>query len=410
MHTERDPVPGSTVADALEAKRIDLHDSSSRRRVSGSGRRNSLRWLDEEEFRQQVRKERERSDRTGRPFSVLFVTLQEPRDRRRMVRLASDHLRLLDDIGQVGDLRLGILLPETPIDGARTLEQRLLEGARQASIPCAIKSYAYGGLCETPDLCGQVSCSGNCVGRGVPRGTPLLSDGDGAPDPGNPAPAKESGPDGRLADTPSSIFRLLAPPIPWWKRVLDVLGASVLLVALSPVLALAAVAVRFSSPGPIIFRQQRVGLGGRVFWFYKFRSMYVDAEQRKKDLEHLNEAQGPVFKIARDPRITPVGRFLRVTSIDELPQLWNVLRGDMSLVGPRPPIPEEVRQYAPWHRRRLEVPGGLTCIWQVSGRCDIPFEDWMRMDLRYSRQQSLATDLALLWKTVGAVLSRRGAR
>lgn len=324
-----------------------------------------------------------------------------------MVRLASEHLRLLDDIGQVGDDRWGILLPETSLEGARTLEQRLLEQARQASIPCSIKSYAYGGLCETPDRCGQMTCSGNCLARGVPRGTPQEVGGH-SPMPQHSRTSPDSGE--TLPSPPSSIFRLLAPPIPPWKRVLDVLGASAMLVLLSPIFLLAAIAVRLSSPGPIIFRQQRVGLGGRVFWFYKFRSMYVDAEQRKKDLEHLNEAQGPVFKITRDPRITPVGRFLRVTSIDELPQLWNVLRGDMSLVGPRPPIPDEVRRYAPWHRRRLEVPGGLTCIWQVSGRCDIPFEDWMRMDLQYARQQSLATDLALLWKTVGAVLSRRGAR
>ncbi len=343
----------------------------------------------------------------GAVHSVLFVTLADPRDHRRLVRLASEHLRLLDDIGQVGDDRWGILLPETSLEGARTLEHRLLEQARQASIPCSIKSYAYGGLCETPDRCGQMTCSGNCLARGVPRGTPPGVAGHSP----MPQPSRTSPDSGEtLPSPPSSIFRLLAPPIPPWKRVLDILGASAMLVLLSPIFLLAAIAVRLSSPGPIIFRQQRVGLGGRVFWFYKFRSMYVDAEQRKKDLEHLNEAQGPVFKIARDPRITPVGRFLRVTSIDELPQLWNVLRGDMSLVGPRPPIPDEVRRYAPWHRRRLEVPGGLTCIWQVSGRCDIPFEDWMRMDLQYARRQSLATDLALLWKTVGAVLSRRGAR
>jgi lipopolysaccharide/colanic/teichoic acid biosynthesis glycosyltransferase len=201
----------------------------------------------------------------------------------------------------------------------------------------------------------------------------------------------------------------LSPP-PFWKRLMDVLGAGVLLILLSPLMIGAAIMVRLSSPGPIIFRQKRAGLGGKPFWFYKFRTMYIDAEQRKQELMHLNEAQGPVFKIANDPRVTPIGRNLRRMSIDELPQLWNVLKGDMSLVGPRPPTMDEIDKYTPWQRRRLEVQGGLTCIWQVSGRCLIPFEEWMRMDLRYSRKISPINDLSLLFKTVGAVLSRRGAK
>jgi len=401
------------MSESLESSRIPLPSAPRRRRVPGSPRDSHSRRMGPEDFRRAVRKERERSDRSGRPFSVLFLAPRDPLDRHHVARIAAEHLRLLDDIGETDDHRVAILLPETSLEGARRLEQRLLESLERASIDCVLKSYCYTDACTGQGPCGRMHCTGDCVSRGAPRGTPLAvgpRSGDGG-QPILPEGSTFSPPEEKQAlDTPSSIFRLLAPPIPWWKRALDILGASVLLALVSPLMALAAVAVRLSSPGPVIFRQQRVGLGGRVFWFYKFRSMYVDAEQRKKELEPLNEAQGPVFKITRDPRITPIGRLLRVTSIDELPQLWNVLKGDMSLVGPRPPIPEEVRQYAPWHRRRLDVPGGLTCIWQVSGRCDIPFEDWMRMDLRYTREQSLALDLALLWKTVGAVLSRRGAR
>lgn len=193
------------------------------------------------------------------------------------------------------------------------------------------------------------------------------------------------------------------------KRAIDVVGAATALVVLSPVMLGAALAVKLTSPGPVFFRQQRAGLGGRPFAFYKFRSMCVDAEARKQELLAKNEQTGPVFKIAADPRITPVGRFLRRTSIDELPQLWNVLTGDMSLVGPRPPIVAEVANYERWQRRRLEIKGGLTCIWQVSGRSSILFNDWVRLDLRYVEQASLGADVSLLARTIPAVLTCRGA-
>lgn len=193
------------------------------------------------------------------------------------------------------------------------------------------------------------------------------------------------------------------------KRAIDVVGAATALVVLSPVMLAAALAVKLTSPGPVFFRQERAGLGGRPFAFYKFRSMCVDAEQRKQELLSKNEQTGPVFKMAADPRITPVGRFLRRTSIDELPQLWNVLTGDMSLVGPRPPIVAEVANYERWQRRRLEIKGGLTCIWQVSGRSSILFNDWVRLDLRYVEQASLSADVSLLARTIPAVLTCRGA-
>lgn len=194
------------------------------------------------------------------------------------------------------------------------------------------------------------------------------------------------------------------------KRGLDIFGAGVGLLLLAPLLLLTALAIRLEDGGPILFAQLRVGQGGRPFRFYKFRSMVVDAEARKARLQHLNESRdGVIFKARRDPRITRVGRWIRRFSIDELPQLWNVLRGDMSLVGPRPPVPAEVAEYSPEDRKRLDVRPGLTCIWQVSGRSDIPFRQQVSMDQEYILRASLGLDLRLLLKTVKAVFGGRGA-
>ena len=193
------------------------------------------------------------------------------------------------------------------------------------------------------------------------------------------------------------------------KRLLDVAGAAAALVIASPLLLLAAIAIKLESRGPVLYRSTRIGRGGRPFTFLKLRSMVHDADRHRHRLKHLNECDGPVFKMNRDPRVTRVGRFLRVTSIDEIPQFVNVLVGHMSLVGPRPPIPEEVAQYEPWQLRRLDVRPGLTCLWQISGRSRIGFQEWMRLDLEYIRRQSFALDMNILIRTVPAVLSREGA-
>ena len=193
------------------------------------------------------------------------------------------------------------------------------------------------------------------------------------------------------------------------KRALDVVGAVIGLVLSAPLMLLAALAITIESRGPILYRSTRVGRSGRPFTFYKLRSMVNGADRHRHHLSHLNECDGPVFKISRDPRVTVIGRFLRTTSLDELPQLWNVLRGDMSLVGPRPPIPDEVSHYQPWQIRRLDVRPGLTCLWQISGRSRIGFEEWMRLDLAYIQRRSFRLDLRILLRTIPAVLSREGA-
>jgi exopolysaccharide biosynthesis polyprenyl glycosylphosphotransferase len=194
------------------------------------------------------------------------------------------------------------------------------------------------------------------------------------------------------------------------KRALDIVLAVIGLVVLAPVMALVALAIKLDSPGPIVFRQTRCGKDGRTFTFLKFRGMVVDAEARLAELARLNEADGPIFKIKHDPRVTRVGRFIRRTSLDELPQLWNVLRGEMSLVGPRPPLPSEVARYEPWQRDRLRVVPGITGMWQTHGRSELSsFAAMVRLDFEYMRRWSIWLDVQLLVQTVLTVVSTKGA-
>lgn len=193
------------------------------------------------------------------------------------------------------------------------------------------------------------------------------------------------------------------------KRLIDATVSLAVLIVLLPMMLVVAILIKLTSPGPVFFSQNRVGMNQRQFRLYKFRSMVADAEARKGELQHLNERDGPAFKIENDPRTTAIGRLIRKLSIDELPQLLNVLSGEMSLVGPRPPLPEEVKRYEWLFRKRLSVKPGITCIWQISGRNSVSFEDWMEMDHQYIENWSLWLDLKILLKTVPAVLFGKGA-
>ncbi len=193
------------------------------------------------------------------------------------------------------------------------------------------------------------------------------------------------------------------------KRLVDLLGALGGLLLLLPLLPLIVIMIKLESSGPVLFMQVRVGRRGQLFRCYKFRSMSADAEDRKQDLAHLNEATGAAFKIKEDPRITRVGRFLRRSSLDEFPQLWNILKGEMSVVGPRPQIPAEVAEYTSRHALRLLAKPGLTCLWQVSGRSQLDFEDWMQLDQEYVRNRSLKFEIGILLRTLPAVIERKGA-
>ncbi len=204
--------------------------------------------------------------------------------------------------------------------------------------------------------------------------------------------------------TPDKVAHLLV------KRLMDIVISGAGLIVLSPLFLLVALLIKRTSPGPVFFRQVRCGLKGRTFILYKFRTMVLDAEERLSALMARNEMKGPVFKITDDPRLTPIGRFLRSKSLDELPQLWNVFRGDMSLVGPRPPLPREVKEYEPWQRRRLSMKPGLTCLWQISGRSKITdFANWVKLDSEYIDRWSLWLDVKILCRTVPAVVLGTGA-
>ena len=206
-----------------------------------------------------------------------------------------------------------------------------------------------------------------------------------------------------FSNVPENFFALRI------KRLIDFVGSLSAIVILSPVFVVIALIIRLTSKGPIFFKQKRVGVRGRRFWVYKFRTMVVNAEALREKLEHHNEMDGPTFKMTNDPRITGIGRFLRKTSLDELPQFFNVFLGDMSIVGPRPPIPQEVVKYERWQLRRLSMKPGITCIWQISpSRNDVSFEDWMRMDLEYIDNWSLKHDFVLILKTIRTMVRADG--
>ena len=193
------------------------------------------------------------------------------------------------------------------------------------------------------------------------------------------------------------------------KRLIDVVCSFLGVIVLSPLFIIIAIIIKTTSKGPVFFSQKRVGKNGKEFDMYKFRSMVVNAEELKEKLAAQNEMSGPMFKMKDDPRVTKVGKFIRKTSIDELPQLWNILKGDMSLVGPRPSLPKEVAHFEDWMYRRLEVKPGLTCYWQVSGRNNIDFEDWMKLDIKYVDERSTWIDIKLIFKTVGVLFGDKNA-
>ena len=343
-----------------------------------------------------LQRERVRTDRTGHPFCwVLFRLDGRHHTKRARLRLAyviARRARLTDEVGWCDNTAVGAILPVTDEAGAERFASDVMSRTAQRGIHPVVTVYSYPAASPpTDNLSGRKALAASPEPRRALRKPHVVER--------NRACQCEM----------SAMEPFLVQPMPWPKRLTDIVGACFGLLLTLPLFVVVAFAVRLSSPGPAFFGQRRAGLGGRTFMMYKFRSMYADAEARKDDLRHLNEQDGPAFKIKNDPRVTSIGRFLRATSIDELPQLFNVLKGDMSLVGPRPPTLDEVAKYRTWYRRRLQVAPGLTCIWQVRGRSQVSFEDWMRMDMQYIEQRSFWLDLKLILRTIPAVLLRRGA-
>lgn len=344
--------------------------------------------LDPSAFESAAAAERMRVDRNG---SVVAVLLIRPAPRKRSAKDISDfvavvakRLRLTDTAGCLRDGRIGVLLPDTPAHGAWKVAADLCEvfpvGADRPD--CEVFVYPDQQHGDPPADLGPRGETGRAVEAGSIR------------------PAGVAG--------GSAFEGLLAQRTPAWKRTLDVAGATVGLIVAAPIIAAAALAVKLNSPGPAFFCQEREGLGGRRFKIRKLRTMRIDAEALKGRLLESSDQDGPAFKMHNDPRVTAVGRILRKTSVDELPQLLNVLWGEMSLVGPRPLPVAESQACRPWQRRRLQVTPGITCIWQVRGRNAVSFDEWVRMDLEYAERRSLWLDLRLVAETGPALLTLPG--
>ncbi len=367
-------------------------------------------------------KERMRCDRHALHFSMIVLNVGAISSRRllRLARVLDRRLRLTDERGWLAMGGIGVMLPMTNTSGAQVVLSDLVREIKAIGMQVDAVLYSYDGvdrgtfhpIDDEPrrnddesvsarsfahdgvvDL-GSTDSSHDTLDRGA---RPIRADRftQGA--------VRSS----HLRDQQGFMIAEVSYRFPIWKRAIDIVGASVGLILASPILLTSAMAIKLTSRGPIFFRQMRTGQFGRPFAIYKLRTMVVDAEELKAKIRQLNERDGPAFKIKNDPRVTFVGSILRKSGFDELPQLWNVLIGNMSIVGPRPLPCDEDAQCEVWHRRRLDTKPGLTCDWQVSKSRAISFRDWMRMDLRYADQRSFLGDMRLMVKTVSAVVLGR---
>ncbi|MEO2020058.1 MAG: sugar transferase [Fuerstiella sp.] len=383
-----------------------------------------------------LRLEQMRSDRSGTTFALSVFSFKSELDCDQFQAHVVGRRRATDHIGRMSRKKIGVVLWDTSTEGAWKFADKVIgpdvdafAGDREIFVyptkwlsndfEVAHENYDplhAGPVCDSavePALAPQ-SQSAATATLTVPRTQPksvihaenslalteeliqLLMDDDGD----LPVTAPSTQP----------MEPLFAQPLPLWKRTIDIAGATCGLILLAPLFVVVATIIKLTSAGPLIFSQRRSGRAGIPFTMYKFRSMVADAEEQQKELAKNNAQDGPAFKMESDPRITSIGHFIRRTSIDELPQLWNVLRGEMSLVGPRPLLCEETEVCEAWQKRRLEVTPGLTCIWQVQDdRTRIPFADWARMDIRYIRSRTLKNDAALVLKTFRSIFGRKGS-
>jgi lipopolysaccharide/colanic/teichoic acid biosynthesis glycosyltransferase len=359
--------------------------------------------LDPVSFETALRKEISRCDRRAirREFALLVLKtngMGEPTVGR-MLDLVQARVRFTDELG-IWKSEYCLLLPETDAPGAETLARDLRGIAAKAGINLEIVTQVYPWddriASRSDELVDGILPS---IGDQELKSDRIAAGEDSVEEPDLARRVLFSGEREIIASAPT----------PLWKRSFDIASSAAGLLVLSPLLVGAALAVRLDSKGPIFFAQVREGKDGRLFKIYKFRTMRPDAEKLQRELLDKNEQDGPAFKIERDPRVTRVGRFLRKTCIDELPQLINVFKGEMSMVGPRPLPVSESYASRPWHRHRLVTLPGLTCIWQVSGARKVKFDQWMRMDLEYIQRRSPLFDLQLLFRTLLVVLSQRGS-
>ena len=379
-------------------------------------------------------KERMRCDRYGQYFALIVIQLKKvaslelTRQLRFVARILHKRLRLTDEKGLLLKGGLGVMLPMTELEDARIVLDSIVQKARQYGLTFEAEIFTYSGketLSKPYDTMGSPADSDSnivfddelSVENGIVETSASLSKSTVATV-GTPVRAiatiraenlsqlRRSGV-GKIVSANTIPSKYICRWYPTWKRCLDVCFALIGLVVSGPVILIVAIAIKLTSKGPILFRQMRTGQFGIAFPIYKLRTMVVDAEELKGKLHQLNERDGPAFKMKNDPRVTALGRWLRKTGIDELPQLWNVLVGQMAIVGPRPLPCNEDAKCKVWHRRRLDTKPGLTCTWQISKSRRVSFSDWMRMDLRYSDKRTIVGDVSLMIKTVLAVFLGR---
>ena len=320
-----------------------------------------------DDFKLVLRRERDRADRSNATFSLVVFDVHELSNREltRFIDIAKKRIRVSDEVGWFDERRIALMLPSTTVTGARTLARSIVDSLVAFKSPVASTIYSYP--------------SAHWNGKSTEDITKME------------------------AELTKSIASGYVTPV--WKRAMDILGSIIGLAILSPILISIAVLIKIVSPGPIFFRQERIGKAGKRFTFLKFRTMYInnDVSNHKEYLKQLITANGeedkPMIKIEADPRVIPFGKFIRKACLDELPQLINVFVGDMSLVGPRPCIPYEAEEYLRWHSRRFDTNPGMTGLWQVSGKNHLTFREMIRLDILYAEQRSLLLDCYILAKT-----------
>ena len=361
--------------------------------------RGPRRMLDPTNFSECLLKERVRCDRGGPAFCLLILesTAESGLDQQieKIGAILSTQLRITDELGRLETGVLRALLTDTSVNGAWIVAKKVIEMLPDGSSTPLATVYSYPTDESTRFETGREGDEASPDSDTVHHDEP-----DEAKDGNNLHKGRGHGSE--------ALQPFFAQPMSWYQRLRDIIAAAMGLLFLSPLLLLVGLLVKATSEGPVLFRQQRTGLGGKPFTILKFRTMRIGAEEEKAALLSQSEQDGPAFKMKDDPRITSVGGFLRRTSIDELPQLWNVLRGDMTLVGPRPLPCKEIDSCSNWQRRRLDVTPGLTCTWQVSGRSMVSFSEWMRLDLDYIQRRSASGDLSLIVRTIRVVFKGTG--
>jgi len=347
-------------------------------------------------FHAMLAKERARVDRNNHVFSLVSFEVG-PQDSGidsilSFVQQLKKQIRITDEIGWLDNHSIGVLLFNNLGAEAKLFIDKIYRNCSQQFL-CnySISTYPEGAF-EHPHNDGDHRDLSDSCHHDMPAPSSI---------PGNRRSTENL--------TAKKLQPIFFDKTKLSKRLGDIVLSSIALVVLSPLMLAVAIAVKLTSKGPVLFKQQRAGLGGEPFTFLKFRTMQTDAERHKSELLQFNERTGPVFKMENDPRITRLGVHLRKWSLDELPQFINVLKGDMSLVGPRPPTMDELEEYESWHKYRLEVKPGITCIWQVYARHEKSFENWVRLDIKYKRERSFLLDMKLIILTLPAILSRRGA-